>query len=232
MHSLVYVIIPSTTTDIFATVEYLLAGSEQNPTKEYKKFTVPCVCINSIAQRETYQPFDKSEEGQELSAILQDARRKKDRATEEVILVKRFRIIHTLERRHPMYMKPDPECEYCQGTGKDTDDYDPNGEWDYWEIGGRWNHLFIDTTTITDPKSQELIGNIAYVRDVLTKGTPAAIVTPEGEWHTGPIVLLDELFEPERTEEELQGRVEWKEKAQQMLQKYVNEMIVVVDCHS
>lgn len=32
----------------------------------------------------------------------------------------------------------DPECENCQGTGKEMSTRNPSGQWDYWRLGGRW----------------------------------------------------------------------------------------------
>jgi hypothetical protein len=57
---------------------------------------------------------------------------------------------------------------------------------------------------------EELHANIARARDIPNDILPAAIVTPEGDWYTGPIVMEDELFEAHRDEDELRSRKDWK----------------------
>jgi hypothetical protein len=61
---------------------------------------------------------------------------------------------------------------------------------------------------------------------------PAAIVTPEGDWYAGPIVMEDELFEAHRDEEELRPRKHWDQEARALLSHYPGHFAIVVDCHS
>jgi hypothetical protein len=119
----------------------------------------------------------------------------------------------------------------CHGTGIYPNTRDPNSYWDYWVIGGRWSGLF---KALPSPVEEdgELHTNIARVRDLPNDLVPAAIVTPEGDWYAGPIVIRDELFEVHRDEDELRPRRDWDREAWALLRQHSDDFAVVVDCHS
>lgn len=232
MHSLVYVIVPALAKEVKAEIARLLAGSAQAPDQVYREFEVPCFCVGFRAQNDSYRAFDTSPNGVQLKIALETARHNKDHAKEEGILLERFRTVRALERAHPEYGQPDPDCDVCHGTGITLDNHDPHGKWDNWEIGGRWAALFADSASAVGMHDAELDGNIALVGDILTRAHPAVIVTPEGNWYSGPIVLEDELFANERSPEELRERSDWEREAVAILGKYAKDFVVVVDCHS
>src|SRR5262245_23131688 len=193
MHSLVFVLVSSTVKDIKAEVERLLAGSDYNPYKQFQRYETPCWCIGSKAHFDSYRTFESTPEGTDLLLRLKDARARQDQTTQDELLLQRFVAARAIEKEHPAYRQPDPECELCQGTGISIESRDPKSQWDYWQIGGRWSGLF---TTHPSPvrDDEELRTNTAQVRDIPEDAFPAAIVTPEGDWYVGPIVMEDELF--------------------------------------
>jgi hypothetical protein len=48
-------------------------------------------------------------------------------------------IYEEARRAHPLWEKPDPECEDCNGTGVCKSTYNPASKWDWWQVGGRWS---------------------------------------------------------------------------------------------
>lgn len=46
------------------------------------------------------------------------------------------------DRQHPYHAKADPDCEECSGTGKRMSTYNPDSQWDWWQVGGRWTGAF------------------------------------------------------------------------------------------
>lgn len=78
------------------------------------------------------------------------------------ILQERIEAIQTLteihleqaEKRHPEYGKADPGCDVCEGTGLYFTDLNPQGQWDWWMVGGRWTGLLAkDYEPGSDPQN-------------------------------------------------------------------------------
>jgi hypothetical protein len=57
------------------------------------------------------------------------------------------------ERKHPLYMKPDPACEDCHGTGLYATTYNPQSKWDWYQIGGRWTGAISGYDPNLDPRN-------------------------------------------------------------------------------
>ena len=55
----------------------------------------------------------------------------------------------------------DPKCSQCEGTGSWEQKYNPDGIYDWYEIGGRWNNVFYDLPY--DVKGE--VGNVIRVSD-------------------------------------------------------------------
>jgi hypothetical protein len=231
MHSLVFVLIPSTAQDIKADVLRLLAGSDDDPTKLFQQYQAPCGCIGFKASSDSYHIFESTSEGADLLLRLANARASHDRTTEEQLLLQRFIASRAIAKEHPAYRQPDLECELCHGTGSALESRDPKSQWDYWIIGGRWSGLFTDLPS-QDNDDEELQTNIARVRDIPDHIVPAAILTAEGDWYAGAIVMEDELFEAHRDKEELHSRQHWAQETRSLLSRYSDYLAIVVDCHS
>jgi hypothetical protein len=231
MHSLVFVLVPSTTKAIKAEVERLLAGSDSDPEKQFQRYEISCSCIGSKAFFDSYRTFESTSEGADLLLRLNNVRASQDRTLQEELLLQRFTAARAIEKEHPAYRQPDPECELCHGRGIATESGDPRSQWDYWEIGGRWSGLF---TTLPSPvhDDDELRTNTVRVHNIPDDIIPAAVITPEGDWYAGPIVIEDELFEAHRDEEELRPRRHWAQETQTLLSHYPDHLAIAVDCHS
>lgn len=57
------------------------------------------------------------------------------------VLEERRKTIERHVRAHPLYGKPDANCEECGGSGRTTVTINPEGYWDWWVIGGRWEGM-------------------------------------------------------------------------------------------
>lgn len=62
-----------------------------------------------------------------------------------------------IEKNHPLYKKPEADCDECKGSGERESTCNPDGQWDWYQIGGRWNgHLVPDYDPGKDPKNTEM----------------------------------------------------------------------------
>lgn len=107
---------------------------------------------------------------------------------------------------------PNPECSICNGTGMYKTTYNPDSQWDWWVIGGRWAGCFNGK-------------DIAKVTNVDWDDPPFAIVTPEGEWiERGSMgwwgIVTNET-----------DKAEWEIAYKSILEKYKSCTAIAVDCH-
>jgi hypothetical protein len=116
---------------------------------------------------------------------------------------------------------PNAGCESCGGTGKQKSEINPNGKWDWWTFGGRWDRAIQGDFSRTNPyeisHAHELDGNVLTPQFVIDHNViPAAIVTPDGQWH----------------EEEEWKEWAWKDTAKSILLKNLSALAVGIDCHA
>jgi hypothetical protein len=121
----------------------------------------------------------------------------------------------------PEKSRPRADCEVCHGIGKWKSRCNPNGKWDWWSFGGRWDGAIRGDFSKTNPyaisHAHDLEGNIAAPRFLIEHDIiPSAIVTPDGVWHE---------------QEEWRGW-EWAETARSILSKNTEALAVGVDCHA
>lgn len=94
----------------------------------------------------------------------------------------------------------------------------PEGKWDWYEIGGRWNNL--------------IPGNVATAGDLARKLTkkllPHALVTLEGCWLECETLHVDgwAKFHVDRLTDR-----QWRAELRRQLRLNPNVMVVAVDCH-
>jgi hypothetical protein len=99
--------------------------------------------------------------------------------------------------------------------------YNPEGRWDWYEIGGRWDGYI--------PGSR---GNVVGVASLLRgqrlgKCLPYQITTPEGRWIERP---FNAWFEPKTTaDRDRQER--WHARVRKTLERYRDHKVVCVDTH-
>ena len=96
---------------------------------------------------------------------------------------------------HPLYQKPSPDCENCDGSGVESGMHNPIAEWTEWEIGER----FDGQSCI--PVDELIARYDLHQRGQLEFRSFQAVVTPDGIWHEHWVVRrLD--GEPEEIWEE------------------------------
>jgi hypothetical protein len=231
LHSLVFVILPSTGVqtydEVYDEVARLLGGSERNPGKKFDFDRVACTCINWQASCDSSRRFDSSPEGRDFPQKLAQLRSAGNREAEEKLLAERFEIVLEFERGHPLRDKPDPDCKQCFGTGVDRVSQDPHGKWDYWSIGGRWEKNFEGIPTPLEAEGN-LRDNVARARDIPADRSSYAIVTPDGDWVAGPILLGGRSMS---SDADTRSEKEWSAFARVLLTRYAEHIVVAVDCH-
>lgn len=116
---------------------------------------------------------------------------------------------------------PEEDCSSCKGTGKRKSDINPNGKWDWWSFGGRWDRAIQGDYSRTNPyaisHAHELDGNTSTPQSLIELGViPAAIVTPDGHWY----------------EEEEWKEWAWKDTVKSILSRNIDAIAIGVDCHA
>jgi hypothetical protein len=138
---------------------------------------------------------------------------------------------------HPLYNKPDKDCEECDGTGLAKTTYNPDSKWDWWVIGGRWNgEIRAERRRSEDgfnfgEEFHQISENITSVEDYLDQinkenaDVPFAIVTPDGEWNEEGTMGWFGIVSNEDKK--------WDDRAKEILKEYSgkNFAIVGVDAH-
>lgn len=90
-----------------------------------------------------------------------------------------------------------PDCSACRGMGRQKFMVNPNTQWDWWRIGGRWDGKILDEPNVSangfnfGEKHETLDKNMATIDALLRlKGeafdrvaVPFVLVTPDGDWH-------------------------------------------------
>ena len=104
----------------------------------------------------------------------------------------------------------------------------PNAEWDWWSLGGRWDNMLLNKHTKKYSNSEKL-SNLDWKE--MSKDHPFetyALLTPDGNWLTSGSMGWFGISTATQ-----EGRDEWSESFRKTLQPYLQEgyYITIVDCH-
>ncbi|MGA2618943.1 MAG: hypothetical protein ABSF26_15135 [Thermoguttaceae bacterium] len=100
--------------------------------------------------------------------------------------------------------------------------YNPNGRWDWYEIGGRWNRYI-----------PGFRGNVIRVETLLKRrdlrsSLPYSIVTPDGQW----LERQDAPWFESHTGADRRREARWSTEVRDALAPYRDRKVVCVDVHS
>lgn len=105
---------------------------------------------------------------------------------------------------------PTPDCDQCHGQGTYRSTYNPDSQWDWYSIGGRWNDV--------------VGGNQAPVAWFLDNDQfPFAIVTPDGKWHQKGNMRWFGMVSDEKDN--------WPEEARRIMNEHQSLTGIVCDLH-
>lgn len=117
------------------------------------------------------------------------------------------------EQAHPLYQKPSPECSECHGTGHVLTRYNPNSQWDWWSIGGRWDG-WLSATNRAQAQTAAQNGKI-----------PLAVVTPDGVWHQRGEIGYWGVTDNEKDPDD------WAREVQSLFSAHPTSWVVACDLH-
>ena len=142
------------------------------------------------------------------------------------------------EEYHPLYGKPNPDCEECDGTGIETVTYNPDSKWDWYRVGGRWDGALTENRQESDngfnfgEQHETLINNRLPLDQLLTRHTETgelftffALLTPEGEWMEKGSMGWFAMVTDEAKKED------WQAISLTVYEHYTDYDIVLLDAH-
>ena len=158
-HFTVIVLMPKSVENVKEEVGIML--EPYNEEKQVPFHEIVCFCVGAKARRASYEAVDKefgdtsklrklyNEQYPEFKhQFSKDATEKEiefwqNHWEEFIQLDKRNKFQDEFIKIHPLFECPDPECEDCHGTGKYFTHSNPDSQWDWYQIGGRWGGDFI-----------------------------------------------------------------------------------------
>ena len=147
-----------------------------------------------IDKVENWDEWIKNEDNKK---IWKQSREEEDDTWKE--LIKPFiELEGKLKEEYLKKLKPDLRCTDCGGTGIEKGvRYNPDSQWDWYRIGGRWDGFLTDNEQNTengfnfDDKHETLKNNMIKIKDLIKKikqkkekdeYSTYAILTKDGEW--------------------------------------------------
>lgn len=210
-HFVTLVLVPNDSLDVKGTVESLLAPyNEEIAVAPYK---TDCWCIGGIAHRAGTDAADRDVEDMDVLRTRYWALPDAERPTWEAWIHDWMAVADRVEQTHPLYQKPDPQCEDCHGFGQRLTTYNPNSQWDWWTIGGRWDGWLSRSNRIP-AKTAASQGKV-----------PFAIVTPDGQWHEKGRMGWWGMTSNEKEDEA------WADEVQRLLLAHPDALAVTCDLH-
>lgn len=121
----------------------------------------------------------------------------------------------------------DPECDECHGAGIRTSTYNPNSQWDWYVIGGRWHGgIKGKYREDLDQYNDNVEANTVTTEELLeTDFIPFAVLTPDGEWIEKGKMGWWGMASNEKDENV------WSEQFHTVLKKYPGHWAVACDLH-
>lgn len=112
-------------------------------------------------------------------------------------------------------------CHECGGSGRVMSTSNPDGWWDWYVIGGRWNRVLDCIRPVGDGDVDNLEGNSCRVADIVLSPEkyPDTILTPDGEVHMSEDAGYRRL-------------PNWADIARGILWRHAEHYAVVVDYHN
>ena len=205
--------------------------------REVRPYDHKCYCINRIAEADGYKTADKKYG--DMTHLRETYRKGLDDKT--IIdtdkswrfhIQKHLDCVKEVSKKHPMFEKPDPNCEECKGSGTYKSTYNPDSKWDWYSLGGRWNGV-IKKQPRNDEKGfnfndefRQLPENMQPVTQILKDEiVPSAILTPDGDWHEqGKMIWFG------MSVNDLDQDV-WKKQCFKAYETYKDHVGVGLDCH-
>lgn len=210
-HFLTIVLIPKDAPDIESAVASLLAPFDE--AIEVEPYLTECWCVGSVARRVGREAADRA------AGTLDDLRLSYwklpdgDRPAWDTWVAGWTAVADRTEQAHPLYQKAEPDCEDCHGSGQRPTTYNPDSQWDWWTIGGRWHGRLGPDNVLPTP-------------DAVAHSTlPFAVLTPDGVWHDkGRMGWWGIVMDPKDDDA-------WDHQALELLKAYPDTLAVVCDLH-
>jgi len=139
------------------------------------------------------------------------------------------KIVNEVAKAHPLWDKDNPTCESCHGTGTYCITYNPESQWDWWRVGGRWDGEMTGTPHVTDngfnfgAECETIENNSCKVKDIKPDFIPFAIVTPDGTWHERGNMGWFGIVTNEKDN--------WDKEAKNIFTQYPEHIAVLCDLH-
>jgi hypothetical protein len=141
--------------------------------------------------------------------------------------------LRELMRAHPKFHSAKENCERCKGAGEYKTTYNPNSQWDWYRVGGRWDGEIKGVDVDSEDggfnfqeNHESFENNVASVDDVIEKRViPFAIITPDKKWHERGSMGWWGIVAEEKEKKD------WKEEVIDILMKYKGHMAVGCDLH-
>lgn len=175
-------------------IEDQLAPFDQQ--REVPAYEEDCYCVGSTARQEAHKMAD-AELGFNIDKVrdaywgLPEEERTPERW--EAMTAERKALWSRYEQEHPLYQKPDAKCDDCHGSGVRMTQYNPDSQWDWYVIGGRWTgELMLKPGAAGDLGQPGVFNNepeeggcdIAQVKDIDWGSTrPTFAVLHDGTWY-------------------------------------------------
>lgn len=143
--------------------------------------------------------------------------------------------VEEVKRNHPMNGKPGTKCDTCHGAGVYKSTYNPESQWDWYRIGGRWDgvicHTYVESTdngfnfgANHESVEKNMIAASKFLDAFTEENVPYAIIDPDGEWHQKGKMGWWGISTGESDT--------WKTDAHEILKKYrCDHVFVGLDCH-